>query len=230
MLRCVKVFKAMKQSANFSFPALSGIFMVIVPLFSSSLIAVWVVQNEKMLSQFGTVEWLGVSVVCCFTSMIALTPPTFLALIFGYFLGWNALLPLFALNLGAIFWVNKLARMFDKAQMVHFLNQNPKAKALLEKIHGDELRLVFFTKISPVLPFALTNLIFALAGVQLKNVLIGGFFGMIPRTVLAVWVGSQAQEILKLIENPNEGLLPKIILLVLVVVSVFGILRIFKPK
>lgn len=204
--------------------------MIVVPLIFSSLITVWVVQNEKMLAQFGATEWLGISVVCCFTSMIALTPPTFLALIFGYFLGWNALLPLFALNLGAIYWVNKLTHWFDKAQMVVFLNQNPKAKALLETMHGDELRLVFFTKISPVLPFALTNLAFALAGVRLRNVLVGGFLGMVPRTVLAVWVGRQAQEILKLIENPNEGLWPKLIIVALVVVSVFGILRIFKPK
>ncbi len=204
--------------------------MAVVPLLFGSATAVWVVQNEQKLANFDASQWFWVSLACCFTSMVALTPPTFLALIFGYFLHFKALLPLFALNLGAIFLVNKLTQYFDKERLLFFLNQYPKANALLQTMHGDELRLVFFTKLSPVLPFALTNLAFALAGVRLKNVMIGGFLGMIPRTILAVWVGSQAQEIIKLVENPNEGLLPKIAIVVSVVVSVFGILRIFKPK
>jgi hypothetical protein len=47
---------------------------------------------------------------------------------------------------------------------------------------------------------------------------------MIPRTLLAVWTGSQAKEIRKLLENPNEGSLQKILIIILLVVSVGGII------
>lgn len=53
---------------------------------------------------------------------------------------------------------------------------------------------------------------------------------MIPRTVLAVWVGKEAQEISRLIQNPNESLTSKIVIIILVILSVGGLLRILVKK
>ena len=92
---------------------------------------------------------------------------------------------------------------------------NQRVREILENIKEQELKIIFFAKLSPVLPFALTNFVFALSGAKLKNILLGGFLGMIPRTVLAVWTGHQAKEIRKLLENPNEGSLQQILLIVL---------------
>ena len=79
-------------------------------------------------------------------------------------------------------------------------------------------------------PFALTNLVFSLMGIRFKNVILGGFLGMIPRTVLAVWVGKEAQQISRLIQNPNESLTSRIVIIVLVILSVGGLLRILVKK
>lgn len=73
------------------------------------------------------------------------------------------------------------------------------------------------------MPFALTNLVFSLSGARLKNILWGGFLGMIPRTILAVWSSMQVRNIRKLLENPNEGNTNQIILIVLFVVSIIGL-------
>ena len=80
------------------------------------------------------------------------------------------------------------------------------------------------------MPFALTNLVFSLMGIQFKNVILGGFLGMIPRTVLAVWVGMEAKEISQLVQNPNESVTSRVVILGLVVVSVVGLLRVLVRK
>ena len=207
----------------FSGPALAGLALSVAPLLFSSALTYLTISNEQTVAQFDGWEWLLLTIACCLTSTFALTPPTFLALIFGYFLGWNALLPLFALNMVCILLVNKLVSWFDQARFVHFIEQNPKAKNVLERIREQELKVIFFTKLSPVLPFAVTNLVFALSGARLNNILLGGFLGMIPRTLIAVWTAKQAKEIRALVENPNAGNETQLLIGVLLLASAVGL-------
>ena len=80
------------------------------------------------------------------------------------------------------------------------------------------------------MPFALTNLVFSLMGLKFKNIILGGFLGMIPRTVLAVWVGKEAEQISRLIQNPNESWISRVVIVVLVVISVAGLLHVLIKK
>ncbi|RRB03663.1 TVP38/TMEM64 family protein [Larkinella rosea] len=211
------------QFKAFSGPALAGLVLSVAPLLFSSALTYLTISNEAVVAQFNAWEWLLLTVACCLTSTFALTPPTFLALIFGYFLGWNSLLPLFALNMAAILLVNRLINWLDQDRFVRFIEQNPKAKNVLERIRGQELKVIFFTKLSPVLPFAVTNLVFALSGARLRNILLGGFLGMIPRTLIAVWTAQQAKEIRTLVENPNAGNETQLLIGVLLLASVLGL-------
>jgi uncharacterized membrane protein YdjX (TVP38/TMEM64 family) len=211
------------QFKAFSGPALAGIILSVAPLLFSSALTYLTISNEQLISQFSGWEWFALTIACCLTSTFALTPPTFLALIFGYFLGWNSLLPLFALNMAAILLVNRLINWFDQDRFVRFIEQNPKAKNVLERIREQELKVIFFTKLSPVLPFAVTNLVFALSGARLRNILLGGFLGMIPRTLVAVWTAQQAKEIRTLVENPNAGNETQLLIGVLLLASIVGL-------
>ncbi len=94
---------------------------------------------------------------------------------------------------------------------------------VLSRFHQDQWPLIFFTKLSPVLPFALTNLVFSLAGASLKNMLLGGFLGMIPRTLVAVYAGIQAKAIRQALTNPNPDVSSQVIVLGLMILSVVGI-------
>ena len=194
------------------------------------MLTVLVITNENTIRDYNWQTWTLVTTICCITSTFAFTPPTFLALIFGYFIGWKGLMPLLALNMGAIFLVNIITNLLDKNRFKKIVSENEKVKNILDNIRKQEFKLIFFTKLSPVLPFALTNFVFALSGAKLKNILLAGFLGMIPRTVLAVWTGSEAKEIRRLLENPNEGNVEKILLIVLVIGSVAGILYFVLPK
>ncbi len=130
----------------------------------------------------------------------------------------------------AIFLVNSITKRIDGDKFRNYLSDNKNVSTILNNIRKEELKFIFFTKLSPVLPFALTNFVFALSGAKLKNILLGGFLGMIPRTLLAVWTGSQAKEIRKLLENPNEGNLQKILIILLLIISVGGVLYYVSPR
>lgn len=220
----------MKAINKYSFALVSSVFLTIVPIIFTSVITLWVIAHEVEISGFDATVWALITILCCITSTIAFTPPTFLALVFGYFLGWQAIIPLLVLNMTAIFLVNMITRRLDKDRFRTYLSENAKIREILENIKEQELKIIFFAKLSPVLPFALTNFVFALSGAKLRNILLGGFLGMIPRTVLAVWTGHQAKEIRKLLENPNEGNLQKILLIVLLVASVAGIFYFLQPR
>lgn len=220
----------MKTKKRLLMPSLSAFFLTILPFLTSSLIGVWMIQNEGFIKGWGSKEWTIVCLVCAVACALALIPPTLLAFGFGYFLGWQAIIPLILLNLTAISIVYFFVNQLDKVGLLTYLSQFPRVVSFLNRIHADEIRFVFFTKLSPVLPFALTNLVFSLMGIRFKNVILGGFLGMIPRTVLAVWVGKEAQEISRLVQNPNESLTSRIVIMVLVILSVGGLLRVLVKK
>ncbi len=207
---------------------LSFIGFTLLPLFSTSLLSYYLLKYESTISAFGVLEWFVLTLILTLGATIALCPPTFLAIVFGYFMGFKAIPYLLIINFGAIFLIYVFYKILDFKWVEAYFEKNQKVKNLLKNIRKDELKIIFFAKLSPILPFALTNLTFAISGAKLRNILIGGFGGMLPRTLLAVYTGSQAKEIQTLIKNPNEGLFSKILVLLLIIVSVWGITHYFR--
>jgi len=202
-----------------------------MPLLTSSLLTAWAVGYESMWSSFSLSDWVLITLALSLTSALALTPPTFLALVYGYFLGWIGLPLLFLLNLGAIGLVYFIGKKLIPISFLTQLQQAyPAAAILLLRFHENPVRLIFFTKLSPMLPFAITNLIFTMAGARLPQMLLGGALGMIPRTALAMWMGTQAKEIRYLLEHPNEGMGTKVLIVALVLLSTAGIGWFFRKK
>ena len=220
----------MNFKTSFSVSSLLAFFLAVVPLISSSLVGNFILQNESTIQHFKTTDWLLLTFVCTITSAFALTPPTLLALCFGYFLGWMALSPLIFLNMSAIFLIYGLFGQTKSQQLVQYFKANPRTKTFFERIQENEFNFVFFAKLSPILPFALTNLLFALSGIKFKNMLLGGFLGMIPRTVLAIWIGKEAREIQQLINTPNENWWSRAIIATLVALSFWGIVRVLTKR
>lgn len=206
-----------------SVPLLTSALLIITPLVFTSVLSVYFIRNEQYFSSFSTLEWLGFSLAGIFTQALALSPPTFLALVMGYFWGWKTLPVIFGINMASIFLVNKVVKMLDHQRFVGYINSNARAQSLMESIKGEELKIIAFAKLSPVLPFTFTNFIFTLSGAKLKNILLGGFLGMIPRTIMSVWAGTQAKEIRNLLENPNEGSVQKFVIMALILISFIGL-------
>ena len=216
---------------KYPLPLVLSTLLAVMPLLTSSLLTAWAVGYEEVWAALSLTEWIFITLALALAAAFALTPPTFLALVYGYFLGWVGLPLLFLLNLGAIaivFFVGK--KLIPPSFLPQIQAVYPAASKLLLRFHEDPIRLIFFTKLSPALPFAITNLVFTLAGARLPQMLLGGALGMIPRTMLAMWIGTQAKEIKYLLEHPNEGIGSKLLIVALVFLSTAGVLWFFKKK
>ena len=71
---------------------------------------------------------------------------------------------------------------------------NQKFKAIDEAVGREGLKIVLLTRLSPVFPFNLLNYGLGITGVSLKDYVLGSF-GMIPGTIMYVYIGSLAGNI-----------------------------------
>ena len=205
--------------------------MFILPLLTSSVVTAWAISHEDWWTALPLATWVLITIALALASALALIPPGFLALLYGYFLGWLGFPLLVLMNTVAIALVYGLGRRLISPHFLGYLQEAyPATAKLLLRFHKDPIRLIFFTKLSPVLPFAITNLLFTLAGARLPQMVLGGTLGMVPRTILSLWIGTQAKEIKYLLENPNEGLGTKLLIVALVLLSTAGIGWFFKRK
>jgi uncharacterized membrane protein YdjX (TVP38/TMEM64 family) len=128
----------------------------------------------------------------------------------GYVLSTVLLLPGSALTLGAGFaWgpvlgvavvspVSVLAataafllgRTFLRAGVERRLGADPRVLAIDRAVGEGGLKLVILLRLSPVLPFNLLNYALALTRVSLRDYVLGSALGMLPATVLFVYLGS----------------------------------------
>lgn len=206
-----------------TFTVLYTFFLGLMPLLVSSSISYWVIMHEQEIQNFTFQNWIIAFIFACFTMAFALTPTTFIALLSGYFLGWQAFIPVAITYWIASFLGYKTAQFIDGGRFLLILSEKPKVKKILENLQKDEFKIILLARLSPVLPFAVTNVLFSFSGTKLRNFLTAGFLGMLPRTILSIWIGTQAQQIRKLIEHPSEGNISQFLILGLIGGSILGL-------
>ena len=206
-----------------TFTLLYTFFLGLMPLLVSSSVSYWVITHEHEIQNFTLQNWTTVFIFACFTMAFALTPTTFIALLSGYFLGWQAFIPVAITYWIASFLGYKTAQMIDGGHFIRIISEKPKVKQILDNLQKDEFKIILLARLSPVLPFAVTNVLFSFSGTKLRNFLSAGFLGMLPRTILSIWIGTQAQEIKRLIEHPSEGNISKFLILGLISMSILGL-------
>jgi uncharacterized membrane protein YdjX (TVP38/TMEM64 family) len=67
------------------------------------------------------------------------------------------------------------------------------------------LRLVILVRLSPVLPFNFLNYALGLTGVRLRDYVLGSFVGMLPGTILYVYLGSLVTSVSQLASGDLPG-------------------------
>ena len=103
---------------------------------------------------------------------------------------------------------------------------NEKFKAIDEAVAVQGWKIVGLTRLSPVFPFNLLNYAFGLTQVKLKHYLIASWLGMMPGTILYVYIGSLAGDLASLgsgerTRSTGEWILYGIGLAATIVVTVF---------
>jgi len=162
---------------------------------------------------------------------LALTPTTFIAIVFGYFIKIKALIYIIPAYFLASYFGYTIGKRIHGENLLNLILKPHQKEELYAKIHHSEFLFMIFARISPVLPFAFMNLCSSYLKVGLKQFFIGGTIGMLPRTILSVVIGSQLQDFY-LFLNGDQPKDPKMLYLsvFLLVLSVVGMYLVFKRK
>jgi len=206
---------------------ISMLLLVVVPVLVSSSLAFVLFRNQELLQNLSFGQMVLYFLVVAFTMAFALTPTTFVALVTGFYLDWPGF-PGIVVAYGLASLIGyRVAQFIDHGKMIAFLNQFPKASAVMEELRDHSWGLIILSRISPVLPFAFMTFVLSLIRVDKVKFLLASMLGMLPRTLFFFWVGTQAQSIISLINNPETGREGKILVIALIIISVFGLYYIF---
>lgn len=160
--------------------------------------------------------------IVTFTMAFSITPTTFISLLSGFFLAWNSL-PLVVFSyLSATLICFLFAKKIDNHTFRKSLTSIEGADVFMNRLQEKQLPVIILTKLSPIFPFAISNFLLSISGVKLKQFLLGGFLGMLPRTCLAIWMGIQSEELLSS-SLSEEFSFMKFILLAFTLFSLLGI-------
>jgi uncharacterized membrane protein YdjX (TVP38/TMEM64 family) len=200
---------------------------LVLPLSVSSFSLVFLSQYEELFNSFNALQWSIFYLATALTMSLALTPTTYIALVSGYFIGWIGLLGLIPSYLLASLIGFYIAKKLDKGKIITYLNENKKIEGIIKNLKTEELWVIFFCRISPFLPFAMMNIFLSYIKAGLKNFLIGSVLGMLPRTILMVWLGTQANDIIKMLRREGEPDLSNILIVLLLIFSIVGLYVLF---
>ena len=152
----------------------------------------------------------------------ALTPTTLIALMSGFLWGFEVIFGLIISYGMAAIVGYFLGQKIDNGHLQHFFSKNEKLNLLQEKIKDKSIVIILLMRISPVLPFAITNVFLAMLKINFPKFLGISILGMLPRTTLAVWLGTQSSTLKGAYQSGNVGI-SQIFVVILVLFSIIGL-------
>ncbi len=148
---------------------------------------VWV----KDLGAIGVLAYL----VIYNLATVLLIPGSLLTLgggaIYGVF--WGSIYVFIAATLGATF-AFLLGRYVAQDWVSQKIRGNASFNAIAAAVAQDGFKIVLLTRLSPIFPFTLLNYAFGVTQVSLKDYILGSV-GMVPGTILYVYLGSLAGDL-----------------------------------
>ncbi len=126
---------------------------------------------------------------------IFLIPGSVLTLGGGFLFGifWGSIYVFIAATIGATF-AFIIGRYLTRDWVYKQIEKRPKFKAIDQAVAKEGWKIVFLTRLSPVFPFNLLNYAFGITQVSLRDYILGSV-GMIPGTIMYVYIGSLAGSI-----------------------------------
>lgn len=91
-----------------------------------------------------------------------------------------------------------VGRFLARGMVARRVAGNPAFAALDEAVAGEGWKIVGLTRLSPVFPFNLLNYAFGLTRVSLRDYVLASWAGMLPGTLLYVYLGSLAGSLAEL--------------------------------
>jgi len=98
-----------------------------------------------------------------------------------------------------------LGRTFARRAIEAKVSMNPRFHALDQAVKREGFKIVLLTRLSPVFPFNLLNYAFGLTQVSFRDYVLASWIGMLPGTIMYVYLGSAAQNLVVLSTGEAAG-------------------------
>ena len=166
------------------------------------------IETHRMLAW---VAYVGAYVV----GTVLLMPGSVITLVAGFVFGLPLGIALVSAGsvLGAVS-AFLVGRFFARDWVAQRIAKLPRLSALDSATHHEGFTIVFLARLSPVFPFNLLNYAFGLTAVRLRDYFLASWIGMLPGTILYVYIGSVAKDLTELTSGDiQSGLAGRVLLL-----------------
>lgn len=219
----INFLSALKNKNTQKFLFFLFFFALIPGLFSSTFIYYFEVYLPE-IDQIDYFNYLLFFSLTSITMSFALSPTTFIAIISGYYFGWIGLPGVIVSYLIASVFGLWVGDFINKTIVGQYISNNKSWRKFFDKLREREFLMVFFGRLSPVLPFAMMNFAFSSIRPNLSNYIAASLVGMFPRTLVFFYTGMQAVEIWEFVKSPDLDGALTLIPLLLVIISTIGII------
>lgn len=125
--------------------------------------------------------------------VLALLPSIVMSALAGALFGLYGVIPAVGSYLIACIVSFEVVRRYLQPQIQSAVQRSARASALQQTFHEADFKIIFLSRLSPAIPFAVMNILLGVSNVSRSTYLWGSFAGMLPRTIVAVLTGAGAQ-------------------------------------
>jgi uncharacterized membrane protein YdjX (TVP38/TMEM64 family) len=175
---------------------LTGLIVMVIAL----LLAMRFLPVQQSLGNFN--NWVGqmgvagivVFIIVYAVATVLLAPGSVLTIGAGFAFGlWKGFL---AVSVGATLGASLaflIARFIARDKIEAIARRNEKFRKIDNAIGKQGAKLIFLLRLSPAIPFNLSNYFYSLTGVKLWPYVFASWTGMIPGTFLYVYIGAASK-------------------------------------
>ena len=175
----------------------------------------WLAAGTQWIETHRTLAWAAF-VGAYIVATVLIMPGSVLTLAAGFVFGLPLGLVLVSAGsvLGAVS-AFLVGRFFARDWVAERIATLPRMRALDMATQHEGFTIVFLARLSPVFPFNLLNYAFGLTAVRLRDYFLASWIGMLPGTILYVYIGSVAKDLTELTSGGiQSGMAGRVLLLV----------------
>ena len=177
-----------------------GRLVALIAILIALFLAMKFLPVQQWLRNFN--DWVGrmgvvgifIFIIVYAVATVLLAPGSVLTISAGFVFGlWKGFL---AVSVGATLGASPaflIARFIARERVAVIAQRNEKFRAIDSAIGKQGAKLIFLLRLSPVIPFNLSNYFYGLTGVKFWPYVFASWSGMIPSTFLYVYIGTASK-------------------------------------
>jgi uncharacterized membrane protein YdjX (TVP38/TMEM64 family) len=181
------------------------IYLGLMPTLLGGAMAGYVLSHQEVFKNMDAPTLFLLNIGFAVVLAIGWMPTTFFSMLCGYLWGWESLHFVVLSYVLASVLGYFLCKWLDRGRLQQVLAEKFPVQEILGKLEKSGFWLAVFCRLSPTLPFAVLNALFAMAKYPFYQYMAGGTLGMLPRTVFALFVGAGFSHVHHLAELKTDA-------------------------